>query len=97
MLVEVNAPEEFQGVVGGIVSFNFEKLFQEKTSLQKQSASFFQISKRNGIIQNSEGSEGWFTLTLEAPLNEMFGFASELRSVTQGKGEFSMEYSRLGK
>lgn len=52
------------------------------------------INKKKGIINGMEGSEGWFTLAAEVPLNEMFGFSGVLRSSTQGKGEFTMEYSR---
>lgn len=53
-----------------------------------------QLSKRNGIINGSEGAEGWVTIYAEVPLNEMFGYIGELRSTTQGRGEYSMEYCR---
>lgn len=59
-----------------------------------QGAVMGQVQKRKGIITATDATEGWFTVNAEVPLNEMFGFSSELRSMTQGKGEFSMEYSR---
>uniref|UniRef100_U5EXB5 Elongation factor G, mitochondrial n=1 Tax=Corethrella appendiculata TaxID=1370023 RepID=U5EXB5_9DIPT len=59
-----------------------------------QGAVIGQLSKRHGIIVATEGTEGWFTVHAEVPLNDMFGYAGELRSSTQGKGEFSMEYCR---
>lgn len=52
------------------------------------------MTKRNGIIVSTDESEGFFSCVCEVPLNDMFGYATELRTGTQGKGEYSMEYSR---
>ncbi|XP_003393216.1 elongation factor G, mitochondrial [Bombus terrestris] len=53
-----------------------------------------QIIKRHGILINTDNNEGWSILKAEVPLNDMFGYIGELRSNTQGKGEFTMEYTR---
>lgn len=52
------------------------------------------LSKRMGMIQSSDMNDDGSGLKLEAqvPLANMFGYSTELRSLTQGKGEFTMEY-----
>ncbi|XP_033341114.2 mitochondrial translation elongation factor G 1 [Megalopta genalis] len=62
--------------------------------MEFQGAIVAQITKRGGIVLNTDASEGWFTLVAEVALNDMFGYSGELRSSTQGKGEFTMEYCR---
>lgn len=51
------------------------------------------INQRRGTILDTEVRDDEFTATAEVALNDMFGYASQLRGMTQGKGEFSMEYS----
>ena len=53
-----------------------------------------QINQRRGIIQGSGTNESFSVVEAEVPLSEMFGYSTELRSATQGKGEFTMEFSR---
>ncbi len=53
-----------------------------------------QINQRRGMIQGTQSQEGFVVIEAEVPLSEMFGYSTELRSATQGKGEFTMEFSR---
>jgi elongation factor G len=52
------------------------------------------LMQRRGIIIGSTESEGFCRVEAEVPLSEMFGFATVLRSASQGKAEFTMEFSR---
>ncbi|GAA5958636.1 hypothetical protein JCM21900_004660 [Sporobolomyces salmonicolor] len=52
------------------------------------------INQRKGTIVDTEVRDEEFTLICEVSLNDMFGYASQLRGMTQGKGEFTMEYVR---
>jgi elongation factor G len=53
-----------------------------------------QINQRRGMILNSSTNEGYAIIEAEVPLNEMFGYSTDLRSATQGKGEFTMEFAK---
>jgi elongation factor G len=59
-----------------------------------QGAIVGQVNQRRGSIILAESAEGYTTVDCEVPLNEMFGYSTVLRSATQGKGEFTMEFSR---
>lgn len=51
------------------------------------------MNKRNATIHDTEVGHDDFTLICDCSLNAMFGFSTQLRAATQGKGEFSMEFS----
>ena len=70
MKVEVEGPQEFQGVI-------------LKTIMQ-----------RRGTVIGTTEETGFCRVETEVPLSEMFGYATDLRSATQGKAEFTMEFAR---
>ena len=51
------------------------------------------LQKRNAVINDTETGVDEFTVWSDVSLNGMFGFSGTLRAATQGKGEFSMEFS----
>ncbi|KAL6569322.1 Elongation factor G-2, mitochondrial [Orobanche minor] len=50
------------------------------------------INKRKGMIVGNDQEGDDCVITAHVPLNNMFGYSTALRSMTQGKGEFTMEY-----
>ncbi|KAF3483964.1 elongation factor G 1 [Arthroderma uncinatum] len=55
------------------------------------------LNKRNAVINDTETGVDEFTMFADCSLNGMFGFSSNLRAATQGKGEFTMEFSHYEK
>ena len=49
------------------------------------------LNSRRGQINNQESQDGTARVTAMVPLSEMFGYATDLRSKTQGRGQYSME------
>jgi elongation factor G len=55
------------------------------------------ISSKRGVILGTESRSGYTVIASEVPLAEMFGYSNDLRSMTQGKGSFSMEFLKYQK
>ncbi len=58
---------------------------------------FASINQRRGIIISSVEDGIFARVEAEVPLSEMFGYSTTLRSLTQGKAEFTMEFLKYGK
>ena len=58
---------------------------------------FASINQRRGVISSSTEDGTFSRVEAEVPLSEMFGYSTTLRSLTQGKAEFTMEFEKYGK
>ncbi|MDD5579066.1 MAG: elongation factor G [Methylobacter sp.] len=52
------------------------------------------INRRRGMIQGMEDTPSGKTVSCEVPLAEMFGYATDLRSATQGRATYSMQFEK---
>ena len=52
------------------------------------------LNRRRGLIQGMDDSVSGKIVRAEVPLSEMFGYATDLRSATQGRASYAMEFSR---
>lgn len=52
------------------------------------------LNRRRGLIQGMEDSPSGKIIRAEVPLGEMFGYATDVRSMSQGRASYSMEFSK---
>jgi elongation factor G len=52
------------------------------------------LNRRRGLVQGMEDSPAGKLVRAEVPLAEMFGYATDLRSATQGRATYSMEFAK---
>jgi elongation factor G len=52
------------------------------------------LNRRRGLLQGTDDSPAGKIIRAEVPLSEMFGYATDLRSATQGRATYTMEFAR---
>ena len=67
---------------------------QIETPTEFQGTVMGNLNSRRGVILGTNEEFGYTRVDVEVPLSEMFGYATELRSMTQGKAEFTMEFAK---
>lgn len=55
------------------------------------------INQRRGAIVDTEVRDDEFTVTAQVALNDMFGYSSQLRGMTQGKGSCVLKIAHIGR
>ncbi|MGM0633273.1 MAG: elongation factor G, partial [Pseudomonadota bacterium] len=54
------------------------------------------LNRRRGLVQGMEDSSAGKIIDAEVPLSEMFGYATDLRSISQGRATYTMEFLKYG-
>jgi elongation factor G len=52
------------------------------------------LNRRRGVVQGMDDSPSGKIIRAEVPLSEMFGYATAVRSATQGRASYSMEFAK---
>ena len=55
------------------------------------------LNSRRGRVRQLEPQDGIQSIRASVPMSEMFGYATDLRSATQGRGNFTMQFDRYEK
>ncbi|CAI5713094.1 unnamed protein product [Hyaloperonospora brassicae] len=61
-----------------------------------QGTAIAEVNRRRGLINSSDADDMHAVIKCDVPLQNMFGFSTDLRSSTRGKGELTMEYKTHG-
>ena len=64
-----------------------------ETPTEFQGAAMGSLNQRRGMIVGTSEEGSYTVVEADMPLSEMFGYSTTLRSLTQGKAEFTMEFS----
>ncbi len=89
----VGAFREAYGKSGPVLLEPIMKVVVETPS-EFQGACLGSLNQRRGLILSTSEDGAFSAVEAEVPLSEMFGYSTVLRSSTQGKAEFTMEFSR---
>ena len=52
------------------------------------------LNRRRGVVQGMDDGPSGKSIQAEVPLGEMFGYATDLRSATQGRATYTMEFTK---
>lgn len=52
------------------------------------------LNRRRGVLQGMDDSPSGKVIAAEVPLSEMFGYSTDLRSMSQGRATYSMEFEK---